>query len=370
MKKKILFIIWSYTLGGGAEALLTSIVNHLNPEKYDISIIEFYNADVKEEPVNSNIHVLPPIRSGGGCRKCFQTLLLYLCPQLLVERHIKGDYDLYVAFNYLVPTFLLPKNTKNIQWIHGNVYDLLGKKEVWKRKKQDRALDKANKLVVISDYTEQSVKKLFPRHENKIVKLYNGIDIENIKNKALEETNIRLENPSVVFIGRLEDGKNPLRCIDVLKLVHSKYGEEIHLYLMGEGELRNAILEKANKYKLLDFVHLLGYQQNPFPIIQQCNVVCVLSRSEGFGLCWLEGLALGKPFVGTITGAAEQLSNKGRCGYAVRTDEEAAEAIMMLISMDKEKIAIECEKSVSRFEFNSYIQSIECLMDSVIIGKQ
>ena len=58
MKKKILFIIWSFTFGGGAESLLTSIVNHLNPEKYEISIIEYYNAGVKEEQVNRNIHVL------------------------------------------------------------------------------------------------------------------------------------------------------------------------------------------------------------------------------------------------------------------------------------------------------------------------
>jgi len=113
-------------------------------------------------------------------------------------------------------------------------------------------------------------------------------------------------------------------------------------------------------------VHLLGYQQNPFPIIRQCDVVCVLSKSEGFGLCWLEGLVLGKPFVGTITGAAEQLANNCRCGYAVQTDEEAAKAIVSLINMDKEKLAIECECSIRRFEFESYIQKIERLVDSTL----
>ncbi len=233
MKKKVLFIIWSYTFGGGAEALLTTIVNHLNPQKYDISIIEYFNSGIKKEPVNSNIHILPAICSGNKIRKKFHTLLLYLSPQLLIDRYIKDDYDLYIAFNYLVPSFLLPKNTRNIQWIHGNVYDLQERKEVWKWKIQDHALDRADRVVVISDYTEQSVKKLFPRHEKKLVKLYNGIDTETIKNKALEETNIRLENPSVVFVGRLENGKDPLRCIDVLKLVHQKYGGGGSLILDG-----------------------------------------------------------------------------------------------------------------------------------------
>ena len=113
------------------------------------------------------------------------------------------------------------------------MYDLQERKEVWKWKIQDHALDRADRVVVISDYTEQSVKKLFPRHEKKLVKLYNGIDTETIKNKALEETNIRLENPSVVFVGRLENGKDPLRCIDVLKLVHQKYGGGGSLILDG-----------------------------------------------------------------------------------------------------------------------------------------
>ena len=43
---KILFLIFSYSMGGGAEALLTSIVNNLNPQKYDISIREIYHYDV------------------------------------------------------------------------------------------------------------------------------------------------------------------------------------------------------------------------------------------------------------------------------------------------------------------------------------
>ncbi len=46
MKKKILFIIWSFSYGGGAEALLTMIVNHLDPQKYEIGILEYYHAEI------------------------------------------------------------------------------------------------------------------------------------------------------------------------------------------------------------------------------------------------------------------------------------------------------------------------------------
>ena len=50
-------------MGGGAESLLTQIVNHLNPEKYEIGIMEIIHDTVKKEPVNSNIKRYPDRKS-------------------------------------------------------------------------------------------------------------------------------------------------------------------------------------------------------------------------------------------------------------------------------------------------------------------
>ena len=352
-------------MGGGSEALLTSIVNCLNPEKYEIDIIEYHHEEIKTEQVNENVHVLPYIESTKKWIRRAQYLGLYTFPQLITAKHIRKQYDLYIAFNYLIPSFLLPKNTKNIQWIHGNVYNLLDQKEIWNKKKQDKALDKADKVVVISDYTEKSIKDLFSRHTDKLVKLYNGIDIDLIRKKALENTDVKLENPSVLFVGRLEDAKNPLRLIDVVNAIHGQ-GVEIHLYMMGKGDQEQQIIDKASRNGLLQFVHILGYQQNPFPIVKQCDAVCLLSKSEGFSMCLLESVALGKPFVSTRIGGADELLDGYECGYVIETDEQAVSAILTLLRADKNKIAQECEKSISRFEFSTYVKCIENLMDDVI----
>lgn len=361
--KKILFIIWSYTFGGGAESLLTSIVNNLNPDKYDISIIEYYHVGIKEEPVNENIHILAPICTDGKFKNRIKRFLVCHCPQLILHKYIKEEYDLYIAFNYMIPSFLLPKGGRNIQWIHGNVYDLLDEKLKRQRKRQDKAFDKADKIVVISDLTEKSVNDLFPRHREKLIKLYNGVDVDLIRKKSYEDTNIKLERPSIIFLGRLEDAKDPLRLIYVLQLVHKK-GVAVHLYFLGEGELKHSIIEKAHQYCLSGFVHVLGYQQNPFPIMRQCNAICVLSKTEGFGMCWIEGLVLGKPFVATPTGIAEKIMNP-RCGYVIETNEEAAIAIITLINEDTNKLAKECQDSIKCFGLKSYIDQIEELIDNV-----
>lgn len=368
MKKKILFIIWSYTFGGGAESLLTSIVNYLNPQKYDIDIIEYHHEEIKKEPVNNNIHILPCIQAQNKLKRRFQTFRLYVCPQTLVNQYIGKDYDLYIAFNYLTPSFLLPKGTKNIVWMHGSIYDLAEKKSIWKRKEQDMVLYNVQKIVTISDLTEKSVIELYPQHKNKIVKIYNGIDTEAVREKALENTCVKLEKGSLLFIGRLDAGKDPVRLINVLKLVHEKKSD-VHLYFLGTGEKENNVINQAKKLDLAEYVHMLGYHQNPFPIIKQCDIVCLLSKLEGFSMCLLESVSLGKPFVATNVGGAKELSNGQRCGRVIDTDKQAAEAICDLLNSNKSEIVKECQNSIERFEFKNYIKQIQELFDDVIENK-
>ena len=38
--KKILFITWTFSMGGGAEKMLSTLVNHLDEEKFEIDILE------------------------------------------------------------------------------------------------------------------------------------------------------------------------------------------------------------------------------------------------------------------------------------------------------------------------------------------
>ena len=60
-KLKLLFITYTHSNGGGAEKVLTTLVNNLDSEKYDISIFEIVRYDVKQEPLNKNIRLLPPL---------------------------------------------------------------------------------------------------------------------------------------------------------------------------------------------------------------------------------------------------------------------------------------------------------------------
>lgn len=363
--KRIFFIINSYSWGGGAEALLTLIVNHLNPEKYEIGIMEIIHADVKKEPVSSNIKLYPYYTLADAPDRKARMYYVYHEWDRVIREYIPQDYDLYVSFNYLKPSFLLPPGKKCIAWIHGDVYDLAADDKTEERQLQNEAFYKADRIVTISDITTESVKELFPEHKNKIQVLYNGIDIAKVREKALERTDVKLKHPAVMAVGRLDENKNPLRMLRIFEKLHKRM-PEVHLYYLGYGKLAEDVSEQSIEYGIEENVHLLGYYDNPFPIMAQCDAVGMFSIAEGFPMALLESVALDKPFVSSVIGGARILANDGQCGRVVETDDEAAAAFVELLQENKSEQSRKCRESISRFGLGEYIGRIEKLFDEVL----
>lgn len=365
MKNKILFIISSFSKGGGAESLLTTIVNNLNHDKYEIGIMEIVHDDIKVEPINENIKLYPYYVRADDLEYNSKMYYVYHAWDRVIEKYIPNDYDLYVSFNYLKPSFLLPEGKKCIAWIHSDVYNLAREDKKEERLLQSKAFDKTDVVVSISDITTRSLKTLFPEHKQKLREIYNGIDIELIKKKAEEPTEIKLEHPAVLSIGRLEERKNPLRLLDIFEQVYQEVSG-VHLYYLGYGDLEESVRKAAKDKGLSQQVHMLGYYDNPFPIIKQCDVVGMFSVSEGFPMALLEGVALNKPFVSSDIGGSRVLANNQQCGRTVETNQDAVIAMLELLQIDKTRMARECQKSIKRFELIKYIAQIEKLFDDIL----
>lgn len=363
--KKILFIIWSYSLGGGAEALLTTIVNRLNPQKYQIGILEFYHSSTKKEPVNPNIEIYDPITFEGDVEYQKKMYYAYHEPDKMIRNYVPAGYDLYISFNYQIPSFLLPKGSRNIAWIHGAVFDLAESGMEEYRYLQGKAFERATKIVTISDNTSASIQALFPEHADKVIEIYNALDIERVREKASCITKIKLKHPAMICVGRLDDNKDPLRVLDIFSKVSKKI-ELGHLYFLGKGKLEKQIEEKVEMYELQECVHVLGYMENPFPVIKQADVCCMASKAEGFPLSLLESVALGVPFVSTEVGGVRLLSNGGRCGRIYTTDVQGMEAVLEILRTSKDLLELECRESISRFDLDNYIARIENLLEEIL----
>lgn len=367
MKKKILFIIWSYSYGGGAETVLKSFVNNMDFEKYEIDIIEYWHSNTKIEDTDKRVGILKPVidsTKDSKIKMLITKILLENFPILLRKRFIKKKYDYEIAFNYMIPTFLINKKGKTISWNHGDIYDLKSKKR--EKFLQKRSYKNIDKIVAISQNTYNSIIDVFPEYKEKTTIINNSFDFEDIIKKSKDKISILKNKFTILFAGRFDENKNPLLLIEIAKKLKDK-NLNFEMWLIGKGELQEKLEEKIAMCNLENECKILGYQKNPYPYFAKADMIILCSKSEGFPTVLAEGLVLGKPFVSTKVGGIEELSDDGQCGIVASNIEEFSSAIETLIKDDSlyKKMSEHGKEHIKKFNFENQINQLEKLFEEI-----
>lgn len=367
--KNILITVYTFSLGGGAEKVLSELVNNLDKDKYKITILPFAYYGVKKEPTDENVTVLPSVvnfNTAGHLEKWVKYVLVHFFPSIIRKLYIKEKYDVEISFNYQIPSFMVKrtKNNRVINWNHGTVYDL---ETSWlKRKLQKRSFKQADVIVAIAESTKRSIAHIFPEYSKKIKLIYNGLDLEKTVRLSNEKTDIKVKDNSVIFLGRLEAAKNPLKLTEYVKNIIDS-GRDLYLYILGQGEQEEELIELIEKNNLQDRIFLLGYVNNPCPIIAQCKAVCMLSEAEGFPTVFTEGMALGVPFISSDVGGVSELSDNGKCGKVVNTYEQFRDAIDSVVfdpNIHRE-MHDACLEHIKNFSVSKQKKTVEDMLDNL-----
>jgi glycosyltransferase involved in cell wall biosynthesis len=77
-------------------------------------------------------------------------------------------------------------------------------------------------------------------------------------------------------------------------------------------------------------VRLLGFVEDPVPLLKMSDAFCMLSRSEGFSNALLEAMACGVPSVVTRVGGNPEAITDGENGFLVSVEDDAAAAEKLL----------------------------------------
>lgn len=363
-KKKILFFMWSFSLGGGAEKILSTIVSNLDPEKYDIDILEMEHFDKGYESVPKHVRILKSFqdyRQARWLRALLWRMRIYF-PRLTRRLLVKDDYDVEVSFTIMNPPLLFSKRkeVKKISWIHGSIEEFL--KDSSKRESHRRQLDDADTIVGISKKTSHSIKEVYPDYASKLQTVYNGYDFKTILEKSQEKIDIEIEPQSICTIGRIEENKGSDRVVEVIRLLHQE-GKNYHLYFIGAGDMEKELKKRVKEYGLENYVHFLGYQKNPYQYLSQTKVLLSMSKQEGFPGVYVEALSLGLPFVSTDVGGAEELSQEGRFGQIIESNQEAAQAITNYMTSASNFDVNEASQFIQQFTIAKQIEQVEKLLE-------
>lgn len=336
-RKKILFLIESLS-GGGAERILSTILNNINTYKFDVTLCCIVNIGqfLKDIPCNIKYEYIIPNPNDANS---FWSKLKYNLKYKLVyswlplkwvyRLWVPKENDVEVAFVEGYSTKLLSQScskAKKIAWLHTDFAYNHWTHIVFKDKKQEEsAYLKFNNIVCVSKIVKDSLLKLYPSLNNVIVK-YNPINDSQIRELATDSSkNVIINDNSIKFVsvGRLVYQKGYDRLLPIIKrLIDEDY--KISLTILGEGSDRKNLEKYIDNNNLNNYISLLGFANNPYSIMTQHDVFICSSRVEGFSTVVAEALILGLPVVTTdCSGMKELLGENNEYGIVTDNDDES-----------------------------------------------
>ena len=223
-------------------------------------------------------------------------------------------------------------------------------------------------ILIVSD----SIKKeyIFSKNINdKIINVSNPISCFNVTSKIDENKNYNVEY-DICCVARLTKQKNPERFIKIIKEI-KKENNNIKVIWVGNGELYDEIVNKANELNLSTNIKFVGFQKNPYAYMKKSKVFLLTSDWEGFGLVAFEALALGLPCVVNNVGGLPLIVDDS-CGKLCNNDNEIIKEIEKLINNDdyySSKHLNAIKKSKKLDNIDSYMNNIESTYNDIIAKK-
>jgi glycosyltransferase involved in cell wall biosynthesis len=200
---------------------------------------------------------------------------------------------------------------------------------------------------------------------SKVVTIRNPVNVASIS--RLSETDNPFEEAGagakhIVAVGRLEHQKGFDILIDAFALFLSRHPESL-LYLAGEGTLRTALQEQAEKLGIADRVRFIGYQDNPYPLMRYADLFVLASRFEGFPNVLLEALACkAKVVAADCPNGPREILSRIEYGLLVQPEDPRSLADGMLRSLDTEQIGSEGYKRAIDYDCRVITSKYEKLL--------
>lgn len=379
-KIKILFRHRSMEMGG-VEKVMLSIVNNLNPEKFEITVClnlnqgelrnefpphirKLYLAEGKED-FSKNI-ILQKIQLYQRKKKLEK---LRKNPEIIDKKHLKEYFDIEIGMTYNDFESVLNssnKNSKKIGWFHSEI-NVPGLKPLLPEiLKQFPQFD-------VMVYCSQKIKDLmhihhpdlhFPREKV----IINAISIEEIKVKAAEKIEPFSEKPSFVSVGRLHYRKGYHKLIEAhTKLIRE--GHDHQILIVGEGEHRQNLEKLIKENKVERTFILLGNKMNPYPYIKNADFFILPSESEAWPLVIAEALILQKPIIATDTGDVSMMIAPEKTGILIPYKVEEMYYSMKRFLTDKpliSEIKSNLQNIEDQFDNKKIFENIEIIMEEIL----
>lgn len=314
MKRKVLFASYNLDIGGIEKALI-NLLNNLDYDKYDVTLILEHKKGILLDKLNKNVKVIEYSVSNNKnilIRK-FKNMLKKI--KFIIKNYHKYDFSCcYATYSYPANMISYYGSSNNSIYIHSNYKYIYN--EVDLRKFFDtRRLEKFRKVIFVSNEARNDLIKYYPTIKDKSIVINNLINYEEIIKLSKEKIDFKKNNKKqFVFVGRLdENSKRISKLIDVFKEI------DADLWIIGDGKDRNLYQDKI---KNSSNIKMLGSKVNPYPYIKESDYVILTSDYEGFPVIYHEAIILEKKIITTIDVSDDYITIPNRFGYIISKDKK------------------------------------------------
>ncbi|WP_387691256.1 glycosyltransferase [Photorhabdus sp. RM71S] len=174
---------------------------------------------------------------------------------------------------------------------------------------------------------------------NKMLVMSNGIDackfFYSEENRKLFRSRLSISDQQHLFIaiGRLQEQKDYQNLLYAFSLL-LKERPLSYLIIVGDGPLKNKLIELAIKLNINKYTNFLGARNDISEIMSSCDTFVLSSKYEGFGLVVAEAMACQRYVVATDSGGVKSVLDK--YGILVPIQDSKALSEAMKDSIDKD----------------------------------
>jgi Glycosyltransferase len=252
-------------------------------------------------------------------------------------------------------------------------------------------------IISVSKAIQELLRDRLPISKDRIVTIYNPYDGKNIYNLSKPDGSLDKDTFTIVSVGTLKWEKGYWHLLKAFKIAQQKTEKAVRLSLQVIGDdynnNKNKLIKLADDLGISDFVEFVEWQSNPYRYIGKADLFVLPSVSEGFPNALVEAMACGRAVIAADckTGPKEILAENDikvdavskvdygvlvpelniREDYSVNIDagdEALAEAIVMLVTNNEERIRYE-ELSRKRADDFSYSRCKEEYLNLLGVGQ-
>lgn len=225
------------------------------------------------------------------------------------------------------------------------------------------------RVICISPQTEKNLRAFIGRSRTDILTINNGIDVSaySLALPSDLKGGFPACETALIQVAGFRYQKDQKTVIKAMK----QLPDFVHLFLVGDGVLKQACIELATELGLNDRVHFLGQRVDVPSLLKAADVVVMSSHWEGFGLAAVEGMAAGKPVVASnVAGLREVVEGAGLV-FECQNSGDCAEKIRSLLSSRQyyDTVASACLERASQYDISQMFDGYMSVYHSIYNDK-